>query len=41
MINTSLYAFMQAMGLVNEYVQGCSVREAALYARFKLVVPGP
>lgn len=41
MISTRLYAFMQAMGLVNDHVQGCSVREAALGARAKLVVPGP
>ena len=41
MISTRLYAFMQAMGFVNEYVQGCSVREAALGARAKPVVPGP
>jgi DNA-3-methyladenine glycosylase I len=38
---TTVYAFMQAMGLVNDHVQGCSVREAALGARAKLVVPGP
>jgi DNA-3-methyladenine glycosylase I len=38
---TTVYAFMQAMGLVNDHVQGCSVREAALSARAKLVVPGP
>ena len=37
---TTVYAFMQAMGLVNDHVQGCSVREAALGARAKLVVPG-
>jgi DNA-3-methyladenine glycosylase I len=30
---TTVYAFMQAMGLVNDHVQGCSVRDAALEAR--------
>lgn len=40
MISTRLYAFMQDMGLVNEYVQGCSVRAAAFGARAKLTVPG-
>jgi DNA-3-methyladenine glycosylase I len=30
---TTVYAFMQAMGLVNDHVQGCSVRAAALEAR--------
>tara|TARA_B100001105_G_scaffold172951_1_gene139359 strand:- start:4005 stop:4646 length:642 start_codon:yes stop_codon:yes gene_type:complete len=38
---TTVDALMQAMGLVNDHVQGCSVREAALGARAKLVVPGP
>ena len=33
---TTLYAFMQAMGLVNDHVEGCFVREAALKARKKL-----
>lgn len=36
---TTMYAFMQAMGLVNDHVEGCSVREAALAARKKLKVP--
>ena len=30
---TTVYAFMQAMGLVNDHVDGCSVREAAERAR--------
>jgi DNA-3-methyladenine glycosylase I len=38
---TTVYAFMQAMGLVNDHVQGCSVRESAIDARAKLVVPAP
>jgi len=30
---TTVYAFMQAMGLVNDHVQGCATRERALAAR--------
>ena len=30
---TTVYAFMQAMGLVNDHVEGCVVRAAALAAR--------
>jgi DNA-3-methyladenine glycosylase I len=30
---TTLYAFMQAMGLVNDHLQGCHVREPALSQR--------
>jgi DNA-3-methyladenine glycosylase I len=30
---TTMYAFMQAMGLVNDHVAGCGVREAAEMAR--------
>jgi DNA-3-methyladenine glycosylase I len=26
---TTAYAFMQAMGLVNDHVEGCAVREAS------------
>ena len=33
---TTMYAFMQAMGLVNDHQEGCHVREAALKARQKL-----
>jgi DNA-3-methyladenine glycosylase I len=36
---TTVYAFMQAMGLVNDHVHGCSVREAALRARRELALP--
>jgi hypothetical protein len=36
---TTVYAFMQAMGLVNDHVKGCSVREPALGARAGLVLP--
>ena len=30
---TTMYAFMQAMGLINDHEEGCHVREAALEAR--------
>jgi len=30
---TTVYAFMQAMGLVNDHLQGCATRQAALDAR--------
>ena len=30
---TTMYAFMQAMGLVNDHVEGCACRTAALAAR--------
>ena len=30
---TTLYAFMQAMGLVNDHLEGCHSRSAALSAR--------
>ena len=33
---TTVYAFMQAMGLVNDHLEGCHVREAALRARRQL-----
>ncbi len=33
---TTMYAFMQAMGLVNDHVEDCFVRDAALKARKKL-----
>jgi DNA-3-methyladenine glycosylase I len=36
---TTVYAFMQAMGLVNDHIQGCSVRESALGARAALILP--
>jgi len=36
---TTMYAFMQAMGLVNDHIEGCHVREAALVARQNLVTP--
>jgi DNA-3-methyladenine glycosylase I len=36
---TTVYAFMQAMGLVNDHVLGCDRRDAALQARASLTVP--
>jgi len=35
---TTMYAFMQAMGLVNDHLQGCAVRRAAEKARALLLV---
>ena len=36
---TTLYAMMQAVGLVNDHYEGCSCRTAALEARARLEVP--
>jgi DNA-3-methyladenine glycosylase I len=36
---TTVYAFMQAMGLVNDHVHGCGSRVAALQARSALLLP--
>jgi DNA-3-methyladenine glycosylase I len=36
---TSAYAFMQAMGLVNDHVEGCAVRERAEHARARFRRP--
>lgn len=36
---TTMYAFMQAMGLVNDHIEGCHVRTQALAGRAALVVP--
>ncbi len=36
---TTMYAFMQAMGLVNDHLEGCHVRAAALDARQALDMP--
>ena len=35
----TMYAFMQAMGLVNDHEQDCHVREAALKARANIALP--
>jgi DNA-3-methyladenine glycosylase I len=37
---TTVYAFMQAMGLVNDHVEGCAAREPAAQARAAFAVPG-
>jgi len=36
---TTVYAFMQAMGLVNDHLEGCHAREEALALRARLQVP--
>jgi DNA-3-methyladenine glycosylase I len=36
---TTVYAFMQAMGLVNDHAQGCHARDRAWRARAAMVVP--
>ena len=37
---TTLYAFMQAMGMVNDHLEGCYVREQAENARAAFEAPG-
>jgi len=37
---TTVYAFMQAMGLVNDHLSGCSARSGATRARKEFRVPG-
>jgi DNA-3-methyladenine glycosylase I len=37
---TTVYAFMQAMGLVNDHLDGCATRAAVVAARAAAVVPG-
>lgn len=36
---TTAYAFMQAMGLVNDHLEGCSAHQPCLDARAELVAP--
>lgn len=36
---TTMYAFMQAMGLVNDHLEGCASRQAALTARVAFTPP--
>jgi DNA-3-methyladenine glycosylase I len=38
---TTMYAFMQAMGLVNDHIEGCASRKAALKARAAFKPPKP
>jgi DNA-3-methyladenine glycosylase I len=37
---TTMYAMMQAMGLVNDHLEGCPSRERALRARERFRIPG-
>lgn len=37
---TTVYAFMQAMGLINDHVDGCVVRATVEHARRRFVRPG-
>ncbi|MEO5961895.1 MAG: DNA-3-methyladenine glycosylase I [Thermomonas sp.] len=37
---TTMYAFMQAMGLVNDHQHDCHIRTAATAARANLILPG-
>ena len=37
---TTVYAFMQAMGLVNDHVEGCTIRKKVETARKKYRRPG-
>ena len=36
---TTVYAFMQAMGLVNDHVEGCASRKPAALARTRFKPP--
>src|SRR4029453_13960052 len=36
---TTVYAFMQAMGLVNDHVEGCAIRNPAERARARFTRP--
>jgi len=38
---TTVYAFMQAMGLINDHVEGCAMRAAVENARGNFERPGP
>ncbi len=37
---TTVYAFMQAMGLVNDHIEGCATREICTAARAAAAIPG-
>jgi len=37
---TTVYAFMQAMGLVNDHLEGCAIREDVEHARSTFARPG-
>ena len=36
---TTVYAFMQAMGLVNDHLDGCHVRDSCTEARRAVAIP--
>jgi DNA-3-methyladenine glycosylase I len=36
---TTVYAFMQAMGLINDHAEGCALREVVAQARRRFVPP--
>lgn len=36
---TTMYAFMQAMGLVNDHIEGCAARDKVMAARSAFAVP--
>ncbi len=36
---TTIYAFMQAMGVVNDHIEGCTAREAIETARKRIALP--
>lgn len=38
---TTVYAFMQAMGLINDHAEGCAVRTEVEQARRRFARPGP
>jgi DNA-3-methyladenine glycosylase I len=38
---TTVYAFMQAMGLVNDHVEGCAIRDQVAKARAEFTPPDP
>ena len=37
---TTMYAFMQSMGMVNDHIEGCASREAMEKARTRFKRPG-
>ena len=38
---TTMYAFMQAMGLVNDHIEGCAARVRTAVAREQFQSPAP
>jgi len=37
---TTMYAFMQSMGLINDHVEGCAIRPRSEAARSDFIRPG-